>query len=231
MKKKIILFAITIALFASPLISKASDAFTIYFFYDTKANILSFDKFVPENVIHDTTKDISIVEFAQNKTSGEFILELYEADGKKIVSTEFNKQDGAFNLSIPYFSLATGLKVLEKSDNKELLSTNLSKFSVCNGNSICEYEKGETAQNCLGDCATSKPEYSQQTTDLLNKNNGVIKDPVTGQILLTQTTTQPAQQSVSQSTTSSYSIIIIIIIIVIFFALLWIIYKKFIKKT
>ena len=184
MNKKFLFLPILFLMIFFPFGSRASDVYTINLYYNTKTSALSFDKLAAKNVIHDTTKDISIVDFAKNPPTGMYTLKLYQADGKEIISTEFNKKNGAFSVDLPFFSLATSLKIFQKSTSKELLSTDLSEYSTCNGNSICEYEKGESINTCLGDCGTSKVTYSEETQKTLRADNGVIKDPATGEVLL-----------------------------------------------
>lgn len=203
-----------------------ADTYLVNLYYDAPSKTLSFDKFAPEKVSLDKTARISIIDFTQESENsiGPYILTFYDITKNEIISTKFNKKDGAFKIIVPYFSIATTLKIFEASSNKELLSADISSFSTCNGNGICEYEKGETGKNCLGDCATSKPVFSQQTSSLLNENGGMIKDPKTGEILLKNASDQiPPDKNYSVWLIISATILFLIILILI-------VYKKFIKK-
>lgn len=212
-----------------------ADAYLVHLYYNTTTKTLTFDKLTPENVSLDKNISPSISEFTQESetVTGAYILTFYDRTNSEIISTQFDKQDGAFQLTIPYFSIATSLKIFEKSTGKELLNADLSNFTTCNGNGICEFEKGETAKNCLGDCATSQPKFSPQTLDLLKKNNGVIKDPTTGEILLkggASSESKPIQQQPTPQKNSLLSYILIALGIIAIFVAGWFLYKKFIKN-
>jgi len=185
--KKFILLAcfffISALIIALPRISKA-EAFVVHLYYSQKTKQLVFDKASKEKVSYDKDKFVSIQEFAFNNATGAYVLKIYDNKGSEIASTEFNSQNGSFSIDLPYFSLAKTLKIFEKASNSEMLSADLLAFSTCNGNGICEFEKGENLNNCLGDCGTAKPSFSPETQKLLDQNGGVIKDPQTGQILL-----------------------------------------------
>ena len=173
----------------------------------------------------------------------------YDFDEWKELSQEIENHPAgyvnsvSFKIAIPYFSLANSLKIFEKNSRKELLSADLSGFLSCNGNGICEVEKGETAQNCIGDCGKEFNTYSEQTKKLFEQNNGTIIDPVTKEIVLqdlsfsnNKSSATPASKNnprspLSPEKNSLYLLIFgIIAAFVIAFSMIFIFLKK-IKKS
>lgn len=152
MKKLVKIYLFAAGLFFLSVSNVFADGFVINLHYDSATKTLTFDKAAGKEVLRDQNADTSIVAFSNDMTIGPFILKLYDAQGIEISSSQFNKKDGAFQLIIPYFSLAAQLKIIEKSTDKELLVANLKEFLTCNGNGKCEPELGETTQSCLGDC-------------------------------------------------------------------------------
>jgi len=120
-----------------------ADAFVAHLFFNAKTKTLTFDKLSSENISRDKNQFISVQEFSAAQTSGEYILKLYDFAHKEISTMQFDKKDGAFAIELPYFSLAKTLKIFQKSKGQEMLSADLSQFSTCNGNGICEFEKVE----------------------------------------------------------------------------------------
>lgn len=231
MKKTIFFSCIFIFLISTSFQAKA-EVFSIHLYYNAATNTLSFDKLKSEPVSYDKDTFLSILEFNATQGPGSYVLQLYDIDGNDALLTEFDAKEGAFDINIPYFSIGASLKIFEKSSGKEILSANLSEFITCNGNSICEFEKGETALNCIGDCANSNPEFSPETLNKLEDNNGSIKDVSTGEVLLlkpnpstSEEITQPATQETASQ--NKFSPVVLILSILILAAIIgFIIYKK-----
>lgn len=160
--KLISAFIFALALFFSAASGARADGFVINLYYNTAAKTLSLNKSV-KSVSRDQNADTSIVEFSKDEAVGLYILKLYDAKGIEFSSSQFNKKDGAFQLIIPYFSIAAQLKVVEKSTEKELISADLKEFMTCNGNGKCEADLGETDLNCMGDCEASTSKSSTVT--------------------------------------------------------------------
>lgn len=152
--KLISAFIFAVALLFLSASDARADGFVINLYYNPAAKALTFNRSV-KSVSRDQNADTSIVEFSKDETVGPYILKLYDAKGIEFSSSQFDKKDGAFQLIIPYFSIAAQLKVIEKSTGKELLSADLKGFMTCNGNGRCEADLGETALNCMGDCKAS----------------------------------------------------------------------------
>lgn len=227
-------YIIPIALFLLLLNAKAvlADAYLIHLYYNTSSKTLSFDKFAPESISLDKTLDLSIIDFTQESetSSGQYTLTLYDVTNNEIISTQFDKKDGAFQLTIPYFSIGASLKIFDKVSGKELLSADLTSLLTCNGNGICELEKKENGLNCLGDCANSDPLYSEETKNKLKENNGEIKDPVSGEILLYNSNFS-SKEAVNAKDQGKISLwLLILAAVALAGSIGYLIYKKFINK-
>ena len=160
-----------IGLFFLSVPSVYADGFVVNLFYNTTSHTLTFDKFVGENVSRDENADTSIIEFVKDETVGSYILKLYDINGVEFVSHEFNKKDGAFQLVIPYFSIANRLTIIDKSTSELLLVDDLSRYVSCNGNGKCESTLGETNLNCMGDCNASTTAQSMQVKNIDEQTN------------------------------------------------------------
>ena len=184
------LFVSAIALIAIALLffvphGARADTFVVHLYYDQSKKTLNFDKFTQEKVSVNKDKFLSIFEINENiADDDDYILTISDEKNEKIGSRGFKKSQGAFSLEIPYVSVAHGLKITDKATSKEILSADLTSFSTCNKNRICEFEKGENYETCLIDCGSSKVQYSGETLELLQKHKGIIKDEQTGEILL-----------------------------------------------
>jgi hypothetical protein len=212
-----------------------ADAYIIHLYYNNTTKVLSFDKFAVESVFLDKNLDPPIIDFVEKSetSSGSYIAAFYDATGNEIISTQFNTSNGAFQLTIPYFGIGNLLKIYETSTKKELLTADLSAFATCNSNGICEYEKGETIQTCLGDCDIEKPLFSPQTLQKIKENNGIVEDNATGVILLKDSslTTSSSQTTTASPQKTPYTTFIYIIFAIIIVAFAgWFGYKKFTKE-
>lgn len=228
MKKIFLSSVLFIFLFTVKLPIASAEVFQINLYYDASAKILRFDKIKDAPVSYDKNKFLSPMEFINQETIGQYFLTLYDSSGNSLFTTGFDNRNGSFEISIPYFSLANSLKVFERSANKELLSSNLSQFVTCNGNGICEFEKGETLDTCLGDCGTIAPKYSEQTKSLLEKSGGELKDPETGVLFLKiyPETKPAAEQPIPKKGLSIFNIILIILAVALIIIAVLILYKK-----
>lgn len=192
MKKILLVSFVLIGFFFLLCLDAKADCFSINLFYDSAKKTLNFNNEKTEKVFVDKNKFISVIGFADETNSGEYSAKLYDERGEELISGFFSSQAGAFVLDIPYVSIAETLKVTDRAGSKEILNANLLEFKTCDKNKICEFEKGETEQTCIADCGTSKVNYSGETAELLNKNNGIIKDD-NGEILLNKNKLQPSE--------------------------------------
>lgn len=229
MKKRLFPIILILSLLIFPISTHAA-AYVVHLYYNTTTKALSLDKMASQSVSLDNNIHPDYLAFAQDQTQGEYIIKLYDINNNEIISTEFNKQKEAFTLEIPYFSLANNLKIFEKSSNKELLQADLSQYLTCNGNGICELEKGETAQNCIGDCATINNNYSPETLEKLKQNNGIVTQD--GVVILRDYHMAPIdQQNQSKPEESKGSNYILLILASLGLAVsAYIIYRRVAKK-
>jgi hypothetical protein len=184
--KKIIYFLVAssfLFFLFQPKISLA-DVFVVNLNYDQSSQTLSLDK---AGVTVDKNQTVPLSDIYTPSTAGSYKMVLLEDQGIQAFSWQFNPKSGSFNINLPYTGIAKKLEIMDSSSGKILLQADLSKLSTCNTNGICEFNKGEDIYTCLVDCASSNVKYDQQTLELLQENNGVIKDQKTGEILL-QTT-------------------------------------------
>jgi len=183
-KKFIFLFVLVGFLWISCNYAKA-DVFVINLKYDFNTKFLDFSDYENKITI-DKQKSISFLEMGadEEKTEGNYVLKVFDLNKDELFSAEFQPTGESFQVDIPFMATAQHLTIYTKKDGNKILDADLSQFLSCNNNGICEYEKKENSLNCLGDCANSDPLYSEQTKNKLKENNGEIKDPVSGEMLL-----------------------------------------------
>ncbi len=161
-----------------------ADTFDIHFFYDVDRGYLSLDPDVKPPVAVSKDAEMSIMAFLQDSSGGDFEIAFLYADGYAAVHRKFSPEKGNFIFHAPYLSLARKLEVYRSGSSEPLFSYDLSEFSTCNKNGICEYEKGENLNTCLPDCVGVSVNFSEETKRLLAQNGDILKDPKTGEVLL-----------------------------------------------
>lgn len=163
-----------------PLYTRA-EALTINLFYNMTTQTLSF---VGEGV--ELNSNISLTPSQsrepENFSQYDVIVHVYDHDTKIFSKGAYLNQENIL-ITIPYFSLGTKLKI-ENTKNKTILEKDINFLSRCDGDTICEYSKGETESTCLGDCASTKVRYDRTTRALLKENKGIITDS-SGKIVIT----------------------------------------------
>ena len=164
--------------------SAHADVFDIHFFYDVEHDQLTVDSHTDSPVSVDKEQDMSIMGFLQNHSDGEFEIVFVYVDGYEGVRAKFSPEKGSFVFQVPYLSLAKEFKVYKSGTSEPLFSYDLRRFSTCNKNGVCEYEKGENFETCLPDCVGITVNFSDETKKLLKQNNDVIRDPKTGEVIL-----------------------------------------------
>ena len=229
-RKNLALFTLVVLLTLFGCVFKVhASAYLIYLYYIPQDKTLDFDRKSSNNIVLDENIHPDYLAFAKKTEAGEYLLKLFDINDIEIINTEFNKSNGAFVLQIPYFSLANKLKIIEKASNKELLQADLSKYLTCNGNGICEFEKGETSLNCIGDCANSNTIFSEQTKKELKNNGGAIKDNA-GKTLLTSSPEQNNTETMAKSSGKTTLFVLIFSVFVLVGAISFLLYKKFFRK-
>jgi len=180
-----------------------ASTYEVHLFYDGSNNFLRFDN-KQSAVSLDTQKEILYNEFFENQNEikeSDFVLKVQPINGSEIDTMKFNKKMGNFDLEIPFFVSGKTINIYDFESGQKILSTDISSFSVCNSNGICEYEKGENFFTCVADCGRSHPNFSAQTIDALNSSRGEIKDPKTGDILLKDPGIDKSNNSLSSTQT------------------------------
>jgi hypothetical protein len=186
MKNIIYLFSVLFLLFClfQPKISLA-DTFVVNLIYNQSTDTLSLDN---AGVTINKNVDVPFSDIENPSTIGVDKLILLEDKGVQAFAWQFNPQNGPFSINLPYVSIAKSLEIVDSASNKVILQTDLSKYSTCNANGICEFDKGENIYTCAVDCAAGKTiKYDPATLKLLKSGNGAIKDSASGEILLRQT--------------------------------------------
>ena len=165
-------------------LSTNADTFEIKLHYDQQKDVLSFDDRTDKPVVINPNNTISIVEFTEAKTSGVFEYSFFDDTGNRMEKRQFNPKSGYFTVELPYYSIAKTLKVKKSKEKNYLLLKDISYLMSCNNNKICEFEYKENFSTCLPDCANGNTIFSPKTKELLRQNNGVIRDPKTGEVVL-----------------------------------------------
>jgi hypothetical protein len=181
--KNILFFFISIVLAVSSISIAHADIFELHFSYDAQKNHIDFAD--AQNAVSvNKEKNMSIVEFSDSVTSGPFEFAFLDSLGDELEMKQFTPQQGVFVIETPYYSTATKLIIRKTGTTNIILTQDVTLLSTCNNNKICEFEKGENAQSCLPDCASGDVVYSVETQAKLDANQGVLKDPRTGDTLL-----------------------------------------------
>lgn len=248
----ITLVGILAVLFGHAFHAQANE-FQVHLYYQANSNELRFDKFSQQAVTLNTQSDRlpSLFLYDNEGVHGKYVVSIFDVQGANLISLEFNPTPGAFVLDLPYFGVAQNIIIYDKITNSELLRQDVSQFVTCNLNGVCEYEKGETMNQCLGDCGANAHAYSEETLQKLREQNGVIRDPQTNEILVEdeahknagrQTTptvvpsapdvqpTDGAPGAQTQQGSKAMAILLITFSVGVIGAALFLLYKKVLKK-
>lgn len=172
----------------------SADIFELHFYYDSQKNILQFSQ-DQEPISRNPEKNISAVDFSEGASVGSFEFVFIDAEGFEIVRKHFAPKNGNFIVEVPYFSIATKLLVYKDGLKDPIIDQDMSTLVSCNGNKVCEFERGENIDTCLPDCASGNVTYSPETKAKVDAGNGIVRDPKTGSILLNDLRTTDASQN------------------------------------
>lgn len=155
-----------------PLLAKAETLF-LNLSFDPQTKKLTFNN---EGVLvdHNTYLAPSPSRIPDDLSNYDMIVRLYDKDNNELFAQGDNYGYGNFTLTLPYFSLATKLDIQDAHTKNLLLEKNIKDLATCNGNGVCEFNKGETESSCLEDCSSSNVRYNRETLSQLEKNNGQI---------------------------------------------------------
>ncbi len=195
MKYRISILVVCLLLPMPSFLVHAEDVFVFHF--DRTGDKIMFDSTITDPVLKTDDPSFSFLVFSKAIHSGAYSLDLYDVSGAKAVSTKFDIAQGKSSFEVPYFSIVNRFQIVSVVTGTTVLQGDLSKFVTCNANGICEFEKGENNQTCLSDCASGNVKFSPQTQALLDKNNGVIKDPQSGAPILYKSGAVPAVNPLS----------------------------------
>lgn len=232
-KFNLILFSLFLCFF---FVSKADAAvYIVHLSFDSQTNALQFG---PDQTPVDLDKNETLslnAFFGQLDTTkdADYLLKIQPSNGDELDVLKFNKQLGQFNLKIPFFVSGAQINIYDFHSGEKIASADISSFQTCDSNGICEYEKGENVDTCINDCATGQNTYSDQTKNLLEKNNGIVTDPKTGDVVLKEPAFYEKDQSSQPAPSSGKNIPLLIVtvivtILVIFGAIFY--YRKKIKN-
>jgi hypothetical protein len=191
MKKTLFFFLFWVFFLFSSQVVLAEAVLHVHLFYDSTQKTLVFDKTFSPVISLDKNKNIYITEFDnQYSSQGQYEMVFLDSNNTIMDQIQFNPQIGSFVIDVPDFSITKTIAIRKTGSSSYFLKQDIGQYVSCNNNSICEYEKGETDVSCIPDCGNSQPKYSTKTTQLLHQGNGVISDPVSGKIILTEKGTQ-----------------------------------------
>lgn len=185
MSQKRILFALFFfALSFFALTPALADVYSVSFSFDSGTDKLEFGPNNTQAVSIDSTKSLPMDTGYQIYPNGTYEAVFVSVKGNEIDRKRFDVVSGNFLVEFPYYSIAKTLNIYKVGSSKLLLSYDLSEFTKCFMNGVCEYEKGENLQTCVSDCASDTVQFSDETKKLLKQNNDIIKDPKTREVLL-----------------------------------------------
>lgn len=180
---KYIFFIFTLTFLAFRANFALAAVFELHLFYDPAKNDVHLDKNISEPISLNNEKDLAIPDFDNMfSVPGPFEFLFFDSSGDRIEDKQFSPKPGESTLDVPYYSAATHFVLRKTGSQEDIDSLDISQFSKCNRNGICEFEKGETILTCLTDCTSGN--FSDETKKLLKQNNDVIRDPKTGEVIL-----------------------------------------------
>lgn len=191
----------------------SQEVWTMSLFFDGSSNQLRLDRFVDNPVQKISSGESSPIyyDIETLNRAGYSESEVYRLNFQGFeqgydwnIYVSLTQQNGAFQLSIPYIEHAQSLQIVDPRGS--LLEVDLSEFSQCNQNSICELEQEETTITCPSDCTGESIQFSESTQQSLRENQGRIQSE-DGTVLLETTqdfSDQQSQNTDGENTESNY---------------------------
>lgn len=122
-------------------------------FYDEGAQALRLDRFVESPVTLTEERDIITADDRfEDRAEDKIEVTPVSSQGRFSRPFKYETQTGAFQIIVPYYEHVTELILTHPENRQQELSVDIVQLAVCNQNTICEGERGETSQNCLVDC-------------------------------------------------------------------------------
>ena len=157
-----------------------ADSYVVNLFNDGEN--IRFDRFIDKVSLDSQTDTTLNLQNNPDQTVTEYRVGLVSSnEDVPIIYVNIDPEEGAFSQLIPYYAHVREIQLVR---NQEVIDTvNVSQFQECNSNGICELELGETESTCIVDCVRSQTQYSKETMERIEENQGVIRDD-TGEILI-----------------------------------------------
>lgn len=210
-----IAFSVVLLVGSTPVFA---DVYSVSFRFDSDSQKLYFNDDGRQVISVDTSKTLSTYAGSQMYPNGKYEAVFISVKGNEIARKKFDAQSGVFSIDFPYYSVAERLDIYKEGLAEKVLSLDLSDYTKCLMNGICEYEKGESLETCISDCASDTVAFSPETQQLLDANNGTIIDSTTGEVLLQSPDAQePAGSNQTSDTSSSSPSLWVVILAGIFF--------------
>jgi len=197
----IICTLLTVMLVPSVTFADSLQSFEVKLFYDSQEEKLRLDKFVdkPVKKVDQTfTEEYNLFSDRGSLTRAELSAdEVYSIefqgfapDSQWTIFLEGALIQGEQTFYLPYYPHAKSFTI--KDPRGFQVNVSATQLAQCNQNNKCEFEQGETQKTCPADCSkqirTEPVQFSDQTTQKLQAQNGVIRDEE-GTVLLEGNTT------------------------------------------
>ncbi len=183
-------------------IAKAEEfqSYQVSLFYDANTQELRLDKFV-ENPVQavEQSDQLTYDQRVNFQGSNTFQVQLVTPQYMFPETLNYEIQDGAFQILVPYYPHVNSLKIMNPETNTDF-TVSTDEFTQCNQNAICEFEQKENEITCVSDCTRDNTQYSAETKSLLASQNGVIRDQA-GTVLLGVEDESPSTDDSSEERT------------------------------
>lgn len=189
-------------------IVKSESSLKLYLYNDNGS--IRFDKFTPDKVNIETTDRDIYREYDREANISRNIYEvslISSNSGVAPIIIPINISSGAFEVLIPYYEHIIKINILKNGNIVD--SIDVSKYSTCNSNNICEYEKGEDTNTCIADCIGDSIQFSDETIRTLQAQNGVIRDEE-GVVLLSTNAPDPITPTDLETSSNGSNILLLI---------------------
>ncbi|MEY2986049.1 MAG: hypothetical protein RJB24_278 [Candidatus Parcubacteria bacterium] len=202
----ILIYTITIIVFNINIV-KAESSLRLYLYNDN--GTIRFDRLTPAKINIETNRDI----YRKYDRESEMSRNIYEVSmissnlGLEPIIIPIDIEPGAFEVVIPYYEHIVNINILKNTSIID--SVDVSQYSTCNSNNICEYEKGEDSNTCISDCIGDNIQFSEDTARTLQAQNGVIRDE-SGVVLLSTNTPASATPVEPESSYNNSNILLLI---------------------
>lgn len=182
MKNYIITLLGIICIFLSIPSNAFADSFVLNLFNDGQQ--VRFDRFV-DKIELDSGRDV-ILNLQNNvEEDTEYQAALVSTnENLQPIRINLDIQEGAFSELVPYYGHIQTIQLLR--DGEVIDEVDVSDYTQCNSNGVCEIERGENEDSCIVDCVRGQVEYSEETQQRISEGGGVIRNEA-GSVLIDTT--------------------------------------------